>query len=158
MRSFLCGPSLPLAPVRSPLYVSEVGLRRARRWRACDLRPLWAAPGFGKTDSVSVTIKKTHLPIVDIMYIICELEEMVMSTQMIIRLDPDFKDKVSRLARAEGKTTAQVVRELLERYVRERDLGAYIDQVWSRIGDKLRRAGASVKDVDRAIAQVRKSR
>jgi len=81
-----------------------------------------------------------------------------MPTQMIIRLDPDIKDKVSRLARAEGKTTTQIVRELLERYVRERDLGAYIDQVWTRIGDKLRRSGASAKNVDRAIAQVRRGR
>jgi len=33
---------------------------------------------------------------------------------MIIRIDPVLKDKVNRFARAEGKTTSDVVRELLE--------------------------------------------
>jgi len=37
-----------------------------------------------------------------------------MSTQMIVRIEPGLKDKVNRFARAEGKTTSDVVRELLE--------------------------------------------
>ena len=81
-----------------------------------------------------------------------------MPTQMIIRLDPEIKDRVARLAKAEGKTTSRIVRELLEHYVRERDLRGYIDQVWTRIGGKLRRSGMTIKDVDRAIADVRKGR
>ena len=54
-----------------------------------------------------------------------------MSTQMIIRVEPVLKDKVNVLAKAEGKTTSEVVRELLEEYVRERDMGAYIDDLWN---------------------------
>jgi len=33
---------------------------------------------------------------------------------MIVRIEPGLKDKVNRFARAEGKTTSDVVRELLE--------------------------------------------
>jgi predicted DNA-binding protein len=81
-----------------------------------------------------------------------------MPTQMIIRLDPEIKDRVTRLAKAEGKTTSQIVRELLERYVQERDLRGYIDRVWARVGEKLRRSGKTIKDIDRAITAVRKGR
>ena len=77
---------------------------------------------------------------------------------MIIRLDPEIKDRVARLAKVEGKTTSQIVRELLDRYVQERDLAGYIDQVWARIGQKLRRSGATARDVNRAITLVRRGR
>jgi predicted DNA-binding protein len=77
---------------------------------------------------------------------------------MIIRLGPEIKDRGARLAKAEGKTTSQIVRELLERYVRERDLRGYIDRVWARVGEKLSRSGKTIKDVDRAITDVRKCR
>ncbi|HQI82445.1 MAG TPA: ribbon-helix-helix protein, CopG family, partial [Deltaproteobacteria bacterium] len=33
---------------------------------------------------------------------------------MIIRIEPELKDKVSRAAKAEGKTTSEVVRSLIE--------------------------------------------
>ena len=50
-----------------------------------------------------------------------------MSTHLIIRLEPQLKDQVARLARAEGKTTSEVVRELLEDYVATRDIAASVD-------------------------------
>jgi hypothetical protein len=50
-----------------------------------------------------------------------------MSTHLIIRLEPQLKDQVARLARAEGKTTSEVVRELLEDYVASRDIAASVD-------------------------------
>ena len=37
-----------------------------------------------------------------------------MNTQMILRIDPELKSKVSNLAKAEGKRVSEVVRELLE--------------------------------------------
>ncbi len=78
-----------------------------------------------------------------------------MSVQMIIRLDDDLKDKVNHLAKAEGKNLSQVVRELLQRYAKERDVGAYIDTLWANIGESLVQAGASQVDIDKAIKQVR---
>ena len=79
-----------------------------------------------------------------------------MSSQMIIRIEPELKDKVSRAAKAEGKTTSEVVRALIEEYVRDRDMGAYIDGLWERIGDKLASRGMTGKDVAKAIKEARR--
>ncbi len=81
-----------------------------------------------------------------------------METQMIIRIDPDLKGRLSRLARAEGKTTSQMVRELIRDYVKERDIGAYIDGLWDRIGEKLAARGVRPADIKKIVAATRKSR
>lgn len=79
-----------------------------------------------------------------------------MGTQMIIRIDPDIKNRLSKLARVEGKTTSQMVRELIEDYIKERDIGLYIDDLWDRIGKKLRSKGVKPKDIAMAIRESRK--
>ena len=61
-----------------------------------------------------------------------------MTTQMIIRIDSEMKNRLNKLARVEGKTTSQMVRELIENYIREKDIGGYIENLWSRIGGKMR--------------------
>jgi predicted DNA-binding protein len=81
-----------------------------------------------------------------------------MTTQMIVRIDPEIKDRFNRLARVEGKTTSQMVRELMEDYIKERDIGTYVDDLWDRIGGKLRSKGVKQRDIDKAIKEVRKSR
>ena len=78
-----------------------------------------------------------------------------MTTQMVVRIDPELKTKVSKLARAEGRRVSEVVRELLEDYVRDRDIGSYVDDLWTRIGSKLASRGVSLKDVSRVIREVR---
>jgi len=80
-----------------------------------------------------------------------------MATQMIIRLDPFLKEKVSNLARKEGKNLSELVRELLEKYVRERDMGAYIDNLWDKIGRRLSEKNISQRDIDGIIQKVRSS-
>jgi len=81
-----------------------------------------------------------------------------MSTQLIIRIEPQLKDKVARLARAEGKTTSEVVRELLEDYVASRDIAASIDGLWERIGRRLAREDVTSDGVTAAIREVRRGR
>ena len=81
-----------------------------------------------------------------------------MTTQMIIRMDPEVKDRFNKLARVEGKTTSQMVRELIEGYIKERDIGVYVDDLWGRIGGKLRSKGMKQGDVNKAIKEARKSR
>lgn len=78
-----------------------------------------------------------------------------MSSQLIVRIDPDLKEKVSRLAYREGKTTSLLVRELLAKYVKSRDISGYIDDLWNRTGAKLADAGATEKSVADAIRDVR---
>ncbi len=78
-----------------------------------------------------------------------------MATQMIVRIDPDLKAKVNNFAKVEGKNVSEVVRELLEEYVKTRDIGSYIDNLWERIGGKLASSGVGPKDVKRVIRDVR---
>lgn len=81
-----------------------------------------------------------------------------MSPQMTIRIDPEIKRRFSKLARAEGKTPGQALRELIENYIREREPRTYIDDLWGRIGGKLRPKGVRQRGIDKAIKEVRKSR
>ena len=78
-----------------------------------------------------------------------------MATQMIIRLDPGLKDKVSKLAKKEGKSLSELVRELLEKYTKDRDIGSYIDNLWDRIGKKMSENNITPSDLDTAIKEVR---
>ena len=79
-----------------------------------------------------------------------------MPSQLVVRVDPDLKEKLSRIARSEGRNVSQVVRDLLEKYVEERDLGGYIDDLWNRIGAKIEKKGFTPADVDRIISEVRR--
>jgi predicted DNA-binding protein len=81
-----------------------------------------------------------------------------MTTQMIVRIDPEVKERFNKLVRVEGKTSSQMVRELIEDYIKERDIGTYVGDLWDRIGGKLKSKGVRQRDVDRAIKEARKSR
>ena len=78
-----------------------------------------------------------------------------MATQMIIRVEPGLKNKASQLAKAEGKNLSELVRELLEKYTKERDMSAYIDSLWDRIGQNFSKNNISEADIEEAIKQVR---
>jgi predicted DNA-binding protein len=80
---------------------------------------------------------------------------MPVQAQLLVKLDEDIKKKVSKLARQEGKTTSTVVRELIEEYIRERDIASYIDGLWDRIGGKIRSKGVRAEDIPRIIRDVR---
>ena len=78
-----------------------------------------------------------------------------MSTQLIIRIDPDTKNKLYKLARQEGKTTSQMVRELIDDYIKDRDIGAYINDLWKRIGGKLKSNNIKPDEIEKAIKETR---
>ncbi len=80
-----------------------------------------------------------------------------MTAQMIVRVDSGLKAQVQRLARAEGRSVSDVVRELLEAYVKDRDIGLYIDDLWQRIGNRLTEQGTDEDDIERVIREVRKN-
>lgn len=79
-----------------------------------------------------------------------------MTTQMIIRIDGEVKSRLNKLARIEGKTTSEMVRGLIEDYIKERDIGSYIDDLWNRTGKKLKSKGASPAMIKKAIKAYRK--
>ncbi len=78
-----------------------------------------------------------------------------MNTQMIVRIDPELKARISTLARSEGKTVSEIVREQLAAYVRDRDIESYIDDLWGRIGEKLREHETGPEDIQRFIDEAR---
>ena len=78
-----------------------------------------------------------------------------MSDQLLIRIDPALKSQLERRARAEGKTSSGMIRELISDYVKEHDPGAYIDDLWKRIGGKFKTKGLSPADVEKALKAVR---
>ncbi|MGA1865428.1 MAG: ribbon-helix-helix protein, CopG family [bacterium] len=78
-----------------------------------------------------------------------------MTNQMIVRIDPDLKNKVNNIAKAEGKSVSEVVRELLEEYVKNRDIGSYVDDLWQRIGHKLKSQGIGQQEIKDAIQKAR---
>jgi predicted DNA-binding protein len=80
-----------------------------------------------------------------------------MATQMIIRLDPALKNKVSTIAKKEGKNLSELVRELLEKYAKERDMGTYIEDLWDKIGKKLSERKITQSDICEAIKETRAS-
>ena len=79
-----------------------------------------------------------------------------MTTQMIIRIDNEVKNRLNKLARIEGKTTSEMVRGLIDEYIKERDIGAYIDDLWDRTGRKLKSKGVTPASIDKAIKTSRK--
>lgn len=81
-----------------------------------------------------------------------------MSDQLMIRIDPKLKKDLDRLSRAEGKTTSGLVRELISDYVKDRDISAYIDGLWDRIGRELEAAGADSSRVAKAVSETRQDR
>lgn len=81
-----------------------------------------------------------------------------MTTQMIVRIESGTKKKLSKLARAEGKSVSQVVRELIEQYIRERDMANYMDDLWERVGKKLRDRNVGPEEIEKAIREVRASK
>jgi predicted DNA-binding protein len=79
-----------------------------------------------------------------------------MEKQLLIRIDNNLKERLERLARSEGKTTSEMVRELISEYVKEKDIGAYIEELWNKVSNKLREKGVRPDDVRRAVAETRK--
>ena len=55
--------------------------------------------------------------------------------QLTVRIDDDLKDHLQTLVRREGKSTSDVVRGLVQRYVQDRDRGAALRSLWRRMQD-----------------------
>lgn len=81
-----------------------------------------------------------------------------MTAQLLVKLDETLKQRLAKLARTEGKNTSQLVRELVEGYVKERDIGPYMDELWDRVGRKLKMKGVKARDVVRIVKAVRRAK
>lgn len=75
--------------------------------------------------------------------------------QLTVRIDDDLKDHLQSLARREGKSTSDVVRGLVQRYVQNRDRGAALQSLWDQMKRNAEEAGTGPEDVEKAIRVVR---
>jgi predicted DNA-binding protein len=75
--------------------------------------------------------------------------------QMIIRIDEVTRDKMMQLARQEGKSSNEVVRELIAQYIKNRDISGYIDDLWKRAGNNLKKRGIQKAKLLKIIQEVR---
>jgi len=75
--------------------------------------------------------------------------------QLTVRIDEDLKGHLQTLARQEGKSTSDVVRSLVQRYVQDRDRGAALRALWEQMQKRAEEAGTSPRDVEGAIESVR---
>jgi predicted DNA-binding protein len=80
-----------------------------------------------------------------------------MTTQMLVRIDAKKREALDRLSKSEGKTTSEVVRELIDTFITDHDLSGYINGLWNRIGHSLKRKGYSEADIPRLIKESRKA-
>lgn len=72
--------------------------------------------------------------------------------QVTVRIEDDLKDHLQTLARREGRSTSEVVRELVERYVQDR--GAALKALWHRMHQNADAVGTRPDDVEAAIRAV----
>ena len=79
-----------------------------------------------------------------------------MNEKIIIRIDKNLKNDFTKLVRMEGKTTSDKVRELMADFVAENDFSKIIDDLWSRISEKIENKGFLEKDINKAIKEARK--
>jgi len=79
-----------------------------------------------------------------------------MSKQLIVRIDASLKDRLFKLAQAEGRPASRMVRDIIAEYVKERDIGSHIDDLWARIGEKLKAKGATPRRIGAAIKASRR--
>jgi hypothetical protein len=77
---------------------------------------------------------------------------------MVVRIDEDTKKRFLRTARMEGKSASEKIREMVEDYLSQNDMATVVDQLWERIGSRLRLEKVTDEDIDKAIRDFRHSR
>jgi predicted transcriptional regulator len=77
---------------------------------------------------------------------------------MIIRVDSNTKSKFQKIARMEGKTTSEKIREMMKDYIARKDFAAAVDRVWDKITTEFKKRGIAENDIEKAIKEVRASK
>ena len=78
-----------------------------------------------------------------------------MTSQILVRVDKDVKDKLQRLSRFEHKSVNEKLRELMKDYVEEHNIENAMKGLWNEIGSSLKTKGYKVSDVEKTIRKVR---
>ena len=78
-----------------------------------------------------------------------------MTSQILVRVDKDTKEKFQRLSRIEHKSLNEKLCELMKEYVEEHNIESAMKGLWSEIGGFLNKKGYKVSDVEKTIRKVR---
>ena len=81
-----------------------------------------------------------------------------MGSQIIVKVDNKTKEKFYRLVRMEGRTASDKVREMVEDFIKKSDVESIVDDLWQRIGTKMKGKGFREKDVQKMVRTVRASK
>jgi hypothetical protein len=81
-----------------------------------------------------------------------------MTSQILVRLDKELKDKFQRLSGIERKSVNEKVRELMEEYVREHSMEATMKSLWDEMGRSMKKKGYKESDVAKIIKKVRSAK
>jgi len=77
-----------------------------------------------------------------------------MTSQILVRLDKELKDKFQWLSGIERKSVNEKVRELMEKYVKEHSLEATMKNLWDEIGSSMKKKGYKEADVARSLSDL----
>jgi predicted DNA-binding protein len=78
-----------------------------------------------------------------------------MTKSLIVRMDEEKKVRLDRLARRRGKTSSQVIRELVDNYIERHDMRGYLGKLMEEMGEDMKRKGITQRDINKAIKEVR---
>lgn len=81
-----------------------------------------------------------------------------MTTQLIVRVDKEKKALFDRKARISGKSSSEVIRELMDTYVQRQDMRGYLGKLLAEMGTQMKKDGFTVDDVPRIIKEVREEK
>ena len=81
-----------------------------------------------------------------------------MSSQLVVKIDEDKKEKFYSLVRMEGKSASAKIREMVDEYITKTDVSYIIDNLWSRIGLKMKDKEYMEVDIEKMIKDARASR
>jgi hypothetical protein len=81
-----------------------------------------------------------------------------MTSQILVRVDRELKEKFQRLTGIERKSVNEKVRELMEEYVRERSMESAMKDLWDEIGRSMKKKGYKETDVEKMIRKARSAK
>ncbi len=78
-----------------------------------------------------------------------------MTSQILVRVDKELKEKFRRLSGTERKSVNEKLRELMEEYVKEHSLEPSMKTLWDEVGRSLKKKGYEESEVGKMIRKVR---
>ncbi len=78
-----------------------------------------------------------------------------MTSQILVRVDKNLKDKFRRLSGTERKSVNEKLRELMEEYVKEHSLAPAMESLWDEVGLSMKKKGYKAADVEKMVRKIR---